>query len=164
MIDLLTGPAATKQGFLEAIQSAGWLHFAGHAVVNSRNPLLSVLVLSPAADGQDPGILYAREIQNLDLRGVGLVVLAACSSAQGAEGGGGTGLARAFLAAGAGPVVATLWRIDDRAAAALFEVFYERLGAGDDPVAALRTAQVRWIDQGAPASVWGAFTITGAAR
>jgi CHAT domain-containing protein len=133
-------------------------------VVNSRNPLLSVLVLAPRPEDKEPGVLYAHEIHDLDLRRLGLVVLAACGSAQGAEAGGGTSLARAFLAAGAGPVVATLWRIDDREAAALFDVFYQRLRAGDDPVAALRAAQVDSIANGAPASVWGAFTISGPAR
>jgi CHAT domain-containing protein len=51
------------------------------------------------------------------------------------------GLTRAFLHAGAGSVVATLWPVDDWATAALMERFYESYRPGDDPSAALALAQ-----------------------
>ncbi|HEY0432088.1 MAG TPA: CHAT domain-containing protein [Pyrinomonadaceae bacterium] len=66
--------------------------------------------------------------------------------------------------AGAPRVVATLWRIDDRASADMMRRFYEAmLKDGLRPAAALRAAQIsmlrdrRWHD----ARFWAAFTLQG---
>ena len=55
-----------------------------------------------------------------------LVVLSACETALGKrlDGEGMMGLSRAFLAAGASGVVATLWSVDDAATAHFMKVFY----------------------------------------
>jgi CHAT domain-containing protein len=164
---LLLGRAATRSAFLDELRRASWVHFAGHALMNRQNPLLSMLALSPAPDGSDPGALYARDIYELDLRGTRLVVLAACDSAQGAlEGGGGANLARAFLAAGTRTVVAALWQIDDRASEELFAAFYERVRRGIVPATALREAQLSMINSKdsmmrSPVS-WAGFQVIGA--
>jgi CHAT domain-containing protein len=66
--------------------------------------------------------------------------------------------------AGAPRVVASLWRIDDRATAEMMKRFYQQmLGQGQRPAAALRAAQVSmWRDKRwqAPHN-WAAFTFQG---
>ena len=164
---LLLQNAATRKSFLEGIQRSPWVHFAGHAVVNRDQPLLSMLVLATAPDGSDSGVLYAREIYGLNLAANRLVVLSACDTAEeSGSGEGSTSLARAFLAAGAPTVVASLWKVDDRASAELFARFYERLRRGDDPARALRFAQLRLLKSNNTflqhPSTWGAFEVIGA--
>jgi CHAT domain-containing protein len=53
------------------------------------------------------------------------------------------GLQRAFHLAGAQNVVASLWKVDDQATAALMALFYDRLWRqGKPPIDALREAQL----------------------
>jgi tetratricopeptide (TPR) repeat protein/CHAT domain-containing protein len=120
-----------------------------------RNPLvLSGLVLAganvPRAGDDllahdDHGILTAESIAGLDLSGLDLVVLSACETGLGLSGGGEGvfGLQRAFHLAGAQNVVASLWKVDDHATAALMTIFYDRLWRqGKLPIEALREAQL----------------------
>ncbi|MDX6484280.1 MAG: hypothetical protein QOE95_2051, partial [Gaiellaceae bacterium] len=164
---LLEGKDAVKSAFLAAAPQAEWIHFSGHALVDPRNPLQSKLVLAPEG-ARDQGALTAQEIYSLKLPLTRLVVLAACDtgneyipSSEGA-----TSLARAFLAAGVPSVVASLWSVDDRLTAELFDAFHHFLAAGDDPVDALRRAQLGMLH--GPEKVdramraWGAFEVIGA--
>jgi len=120
-----------------------------------RNPLvLSGLVLAganrPSADlggstRDDLGILTAEAIAGLPLQDLELVVLSACETGLGLVGGGEGvfGLQRAFHLAGAHNVVASLWRVDDQATAALMAIFYDQLWQHHKPpIEALRTAQL----------------------
>ncbi len=120
-----------------------------------RNPLvLSGLVLAgasrPSADvdgstRDDLGILTAEAIAGLPLQDLELVVLSACETGLGLVGGGEGvfGLQRAFHLAGAHNVVASLWRVDDQATAALMAIFYDQLWRQHKPpIEALRTAQL----------------------
>jgi CHAT domain-containing protein len=111
------------------------------------------------------GFIRLYEIYNLKLN-ADLVVLSACQTALGKEikGEGLIGLTRGFMYAGAPRVVASLWRIDDRATAELMSRFYRgMIKDGLSPAAALRAAQIsmwqekRWT---AP-HYWAAFTIQG---
>ena len=103
----------------------------------------------PGAQGSLPdredGILTAEEVQSLDLRGTELVVLSACETGlgQGYYGQGVMGLQRAFQAAGARAVVASLWKVDDAATTVLMEQFYTNLWSKKMPkLEALRQAQL----------------------
>ena len=103
----------------------------------------------PGAQGSLPdredGILTAEEVQSLDLRGTDLVVLSACETGlgKGDYGQGVMGLQRAFQAAGARAVVASLWRVDDAATTVLMEQFYTNLWSKKMPkLEALRQAQL----------------------
>ncbi|HEX5720084.1 MAG TPA: CHAT domain-containing protein, partial [Thermoanaerobaculia bacterium] len=163
--DLLIGERADVKTFLSLAPAARRIHFAGHAVVNDRNPLLSMLVFAPRNGSS--GALYARDVYQLDLKNTELVVLSACSTAAlpraGSEGV--TNLARAFLAAGVPSVVASLWEVDDRLTAKLSEAFHRSLLAYDDPASALRDAQLSLLhdpdEMTRSPRTWGAFEVFG---
>ena len=143
------------------------VHFATHGLINNQHPDLSGIVLS-LVDEQgraQNGFLRLYDIYNLKLN-ADLVVLSACQTALGKEikGEGLVGLTRGFMYAGAPRVVATLWRIDDRASADMMRRFYEAmLKDGQRPAAALRAAQIsmlrdrRWHSP----HFWAPFTLQG---
>jgi hypothetical protein len=119
----------------------------------TRNPLVqSGLVLSGAnvlpRDGlfDDGGILTAESIAGADLRQMRLAVLSACETGLGETatlGQGVFGLQRAFHMGGCRDVVASMWKVDDEATAALMALFYKHLWVdGDPPLTALRRAQL----------------------
>ena len=113
----------------------------------ARNPLvLSGLVLAGAnRNEKDRGILTAEAIAGLPLQKMDLAVLSACETGLGevAGGEGVFGLQRAFHVAGTRTVVATLWKVDDQATAALMGLFYHKLWRETkSPLVALREAQL----------------------
>jgi CHAT domain-containing protein len=143
------------------------VHFATHGIIDSRTPALSGLMLSRVGERGEPldGFLGLRDIYNLRL-GADLVVLSGCETALGKEvrGEGLVGLTQGFLYAGARQVVASLWRIEDRATAELMSRFYRGLLIeGRPPAAALRLAQLairedrRWRSP----YYWSGFVLQG---
>jgi CHAT domain-containing protein/Tfp pilus assembly protein PilF len=144
------------------------LHLATHGLLNSVHPQLSGIVLSLVDRRGQPkdGFLRLNEIYNLKLS-ADLVVLSACQTALGKEihGEGLVGLTRGFMYAGAPAVMASLWKVDDRATAELMKRFYSgMLGeAALRPAAALRAAQVAmWKTRAFEAPYyWAAFTLQG---
>ena len=144
-----------------------FLHVASHAVYENR-PLFTYLALASDehfAGSHTDGKLEVHEVYGLDLGEANLVVLSACNTALGSQSSGDdvTGLARAFLAAGAPSVMATLWKVDDAAAAVLMETFYRHLRQGKAYAKALRAAQVELIgdERWSSPYYWGAFTLIG---
>jgi CHAT domain-containing protein/tetratricopeptide (TPR) repeat protein len=114
----------------------------------ARSPLvLSGLVCSGAnlRDTPERGILSGDAIAGLLLDDLHLAVLSACDTGIGdvAGGEGVFGLQRAFHIAGCKNVVASLWKVDDAATAALMTRFYGHLFADKlPPIEALRRAQL----------------------
>lgn len=143
------------------------VHFATHALLNNQHPDLSGIVLS-LVDEQgrtQNGFLRLYDIYNLKLN-ADLVVLSACQTALGKEikGEGLMGLTRGFMYAGAPRVVASLWRIDDRATAEIMKRFYTAmLKDGLSPSAALRAAQLSMLHDPRFQSphFWAPFTLQG---
>ena len=161
----------------------------GERAVTGWHPLLlSGLALSDAnreaGPGEEDGILSALEVSEMDLTGLELAVLSACETGLGraAAGEGLLGMQRAFAAAGARSVVASLWKVDDRATQALMQDFY---AAAWDPkkvvsrAEALRQAQLTMLREGGrraafredagkqkgdgrlPPYYWAAFVLSG---
>ena len=143
------------------------VHFATHGLINNQHPDLSGIVLSLVDEQGRPqnGFLRLYDIYNLKLN-ADLVVLSACQTALGKQinGEGLVGLTRGFMYAGAPRVVASLWRIDDRATAEMMRRFYQgMLKDGLRPAAALRAAQVSMLSEKRWQSphYWAAFTLQG---
>jgi tetratricopeptide (TPR) repeat protein len=115
------GAEASTARLREAAERFGMIHIAAHAVLDSRNPERSGIVLSS-------GILRLRDIYDLRLK-TSLVTLSACETAMGKEvhGEGMIGLSRAFLYAGARRVVASSWKVEDGATEWFMEAFYRNI-------------------------------------
>lgn len=181
---LLEGAAATKAA-VTATSSPTILHLATHGFfltedagsADEGDPLVSLsrsglalananLGISAASpDGSAEGVLTALDAVSLELGGTKLVVLSACETGLGeiASGEGVYGLAEALHQAGAQAVLATLWPVSDEATAAFMQDFYAHVAVGEDPQAALRAAQLafvqsaRWTDP----VFWAPFVLTG---
>lgn len=143
------------------------VHFATHGILDTEHPQLSGLVLSLVnRNGESrEGFLRLHDIYNLQLN-ADLVVLSACQTALGKEirGEGLIGVTRGFMYAGTPRVVATLWRVDDRATAELMKRFYSGIYVSKlSPAAALRGAQLamrsdsRWESP----YYWAGFLLQG---
>jgi len=163
---VLTGEAATAERFLASLPDQDVLHFAGHTVTAPGADAPSLLLTGSAATG-GTGLLPASGIQCPRPPRTRLAVLAGCRTADGrlSQNEGTLGLARAFLAAGIPAVVASHWDIDDEPAFKLLRRFHELLRGGDDPLTALRQAQLDLLRGPDPAlaspHIWAAFQVTG---
>jgi CHAT domain-containing protein len=109
--------------------------------------VMTGLVFAGANHPQTPGrgVVTGEALVDLDLSGLELAVLSACETGLGdvADGEGTFGLQRAFHLAGTRDVVASLWKVPDRATAALMALFYQNLWDKEMPPAeALRQAQL----------------------
>jgi CHAT domain-containing protein/Flp pilus assembly protein TadD len=144
------------------------VHFAAHGMLNNIHPELSGIVLSLVdKDGhQQDGFLRLQDIYNLKLPAE-LVVLSACQTGLGKEikGEGLIGLTRGFMYAGAPRIVASLWKVDDRATSELMKRFYQGMLGPEAlrPAAALRQSQLSiWKEkQWRAPYYWAAFVLQG---
>jgi CHAT domain-containing protein len=114
-----------------------------------RSPLAYVGVVlaganAPDKAGKEGGVVTGEALLDVPLEGLRLCVLSACDTGLGDEAGEGVaGLQRAFHLAGCANVVASLWRVDDAATAALMAKFYHELWVNNKPpLEALREAQL----------------------
>ncbi|OAV46175.1 hypothetical protein A3850_018115 [Lewinella sp. 4G2] len=159
---ITTGDAASRAAMIAGLQSADIVHLATHAYASN-------------TASSDPRILtadstiYLSDIYNLRAQ-QRLVTLSACYSniGQDASGEGVLSLGRAFTAAGASGVVASLWGLNDRSTAGIMESFYTKLHAGETVPRALQSAQLAYLnDPTVPSYLrtpyyWGALTYYGA--
>lgn len=114
-------------------------------------------------EGLDDGILTAQEISTLDLRGLDMISLSACQTAQGDIMSDGVfGLQRGFKKAGAKSILMSLWNVNDEATCLLMTEFYRNwIGEGKSKHQALELAKqvVRsrkgWEDP----KYWAAFIL-----
>jgi CHAT domain-containing protein/Tfp pilus assembly protein PilF len=167
---VLTGADATEAMFRRDAPARQVLHLATYGVLNKPNPLFSYVELAPG--GGEDGRLEVHEVFGLSLA-ADLVVLSACQTGLGSgaladvpAGDEWVGLTRAFLHAGAGHVVATLWPVDDWATAALLERFYGAGAVAAEPARALAAAQRTLLAVPATAHpfYWAGFVAVGGAR
>ncbi|HEY7480630.1 MAG TPA: CHAT domain-containing tetratricopeptide repeat protein [Gemmatimonadales bacterium] len=136
------------------------LHFATHAVVDDRSAARTAIALTPGAE--EDGFLAPADLAAFTLR-ADLVVLSACRTAGGVlvAGEGVQGLTAPLLQAGARSVVATRWRIGDRAALRMVRPFYDALADGMPVADALRAAKLERLGRGAPTREWASFVAVG---
>jgi CHAT domain-containing protein/tetratricopeptide (TPR) repeat protein len=153
--------AAQFDELIRRAAQADVIHFCGHAVGDDSGLEPASIVLRQNGQARRVSV---KEIAKLRLRRTAIVVLAGCSTARGerraAEGV--SSVAHGFLAAGAASVIATLWPIDDDAAARFFPRVHRYLARGMSPAEALRAAQLESIQRGdVPASLWAAVQDIG---
>ena len=127
------------------------VHFATHSFLDSEHPELSGLVLTMVnPDGtKKNGLMLLPDIYSLNLSAE-LTVLSACDTALGKDlsGEGLVGFTHSFLSAGSKSIVASLWKVDDRATAMLMSDFYQfMLQKGMPPAAALRAAKLQLMQE-----------------
>ena len=125
-----------------------------HQRVNTEDNALSKSVLYFAGadnklnnefipEGVDDGKLTAQEVSTLDFRGLELVTLSACQSAEGRITSDGVfGLQRGFKKAGAQSILMSLWKVNDEATCLLMTEFYRNwIGKGKTKHDALELAK-----------------------
>jgi CHAT domain-containing protein len=153
---------ASVSAFSQFASGFSTLHFATHGEFNSDAPLRSALML--AKEGDSDGLLTVSRLYSTRIA-ADLVTLSACETGLGkiASGDDVVGLTRGFLYAGASTVVASLWKVDDQATAALMTGFYDELKGGDKREA-LRKAQLAAREKFPHPFFWAAFQLTGQAN
>ena len=94
-------------------------------------------------DSIDDGVLTAKEVADIDLRGLDLVVLSACQTGLGDIVGseGVFGLQRGFKKAGAQSIIMSLWPVHDEATKDMMVEFYKALKSGKSKRQAFTEAQ-----------------------
>lgn len=152
---ILTGSAASKEAVLGHLDTGTYrhIHFATHGILPDRVGCPSgemaciqepALVLSAPHDGGlSSQLLGLRDIMERQIH-ARIVVLSACRTGEGesVHGEGVLGMGQAFLYAGAGSVMMSLWEVSDPATAEWMTRFYSALSEGRDPaVAALEARQ-----------------------
>jgi CHAT domain-containing protein/tetratricopeptide (TPR) repeat protein len=165
------GPRATEAQLRRALAGNGVVHVASHGTLNARNPMFSRIELARGSGASaDDGRLEVHEVLGLQVNSP-LVVLSGCETALAEDWTGNAlrpagiaTLAQAFLQAGAGAVIATLWRIDDQGSAELVSRFY-RLAAAGTVADALAGAQREMIQDPDPRYAspyyWAGFVLSG---
>jgi CHAT domain-containing protein len=157
---MLLGADATKQRVSSALEYCDAAHFAVHANTGLADAVPPHLLLS--SEKSDDGKLTVADIAKLRLDGVRTVVLAGCRTALPSPRQSSTrSLVSAFLDAGAGSVIGTLWEIDDTATQRMSVAFHRRLREGATPAEALRSVQVHMIRSNAPLSDWASLQLYG---
>ena len=164
---IYSGANATPQAYLNSpLEKYSTIHITGHARADCEHPLNSAIVLAPEAgrEKEHGNLLYAHDISSRRTA-ADLVTLSGCRTAgcKTYAGEGLTGLAWAFLSAGAHNVVAGLWNIADATTPKLMDDFYAERGRGKTTAAqAMRSAKRRLLSSGgmnAKPYYWAPFEV-----
>lgn len=161
----LLGSQATKEEVKKRLaEGVAVIHIAAHG--DSRN---GEIALAPSESAKQKGIpeekdymLTMKEVQEIGVRAK-LVVLSCCHSGCGdIEAEGVVGMSRAFLAAGARSVVASLWAINDEITLCFMVPFYDNLKAGRSVSVSLQNAMQAVRDYGfEEPKFWAPFFLLG---
>ena len=161
----LTGIHATKAEVMKRMSSVGLIHIAAHGNEHTGEIALSP---NPGWSSKFPQrkdyILKMSDVQAVNIR-ARLVVLSCCHSGRGRilKGEGVVGIARAFLAAGARSVLASLWAIEDEATMVFMKSFYQHLMEGKTASAAVQQSMnfLRESEQFSETRCWAPFQLIG---
>jgi CHAT domain-containing protein len=151
-------PNVNRTEFLSELVDVQIVHFAGHGVYRDGDPEHSGLIVSD-------GIISERDL-TISLAGEPLVFSNACESgilsSQAEAGRAWSGLAAAFINAGAVNYLGSLWPVSDELSQRLAETFYrdvfDKYATGE----ALRRARVAAFDR--RDSTWAAYVLFGCPR
>lgn len=112
--------------------------------------------------GCEDGILTAREISNMDLKGCELATLSACETGLGEINGseGVFGLQRGFKMAGVHYMIVSLWKVPDAETADFMQTFYSKwLKDKNEIRKAFRSTQIEMLLKYKEPYKWAAFTL-----
>jgi hypothetical protein len=163
---VLSGPAARRDAVVAALHDHRWVHFACHSRTDPHGLADSDLILHD----HDARPFTVADIARLDLRGAQFAFLSACDTARADlrlpdEA---VHISSAFLLAGFGSVVGTLWSIDDDTAVQITRSVYTAMAHGgpqDSGAAAVAlhraTLRARSQHPDSP-SLWAAHIHVGA--
>ncbi|MCK5126265.1 MAG: CHAT domain-containing protein [candidate division Zixibacteria bacterium] len=120
-------------------------------------------------DFNEDGILTALEVSQLNLMNTEIATLSACETGVGRVlgSGGVLGLCRSFRHAGVRSLITSLWKVPDKEAAELMQLFYTNWLGGESKRDALRTASLTLMDKAkqkygvAHPVLWSGFILTG---
>lgn len=147
-ISLAVGPSVSlsdsqlrAQELEQEMSDATLVHLATHSFFDNASPMSSYLMVGPErAEGDNR--ITASQIYDLHVP-ADLVVLSACQTGRGKVTGDGVlGMTRAFFAAGAASVVASVWDVPDAPTEQLMVSFYRGLHRGLSKSEAMRQAQL----------------------
>lgn len=156
----LKGPYATKAHVRKALTRQTWAHLSTYAVFDPQGGIAAALALSPTFG--DNGFLLAQEIRALSLTQLHLVTVEGCYPPRCS--GWGNGLEQwitAWLGAGVGYVLQSLWSVEEAVRGPLMTDFYQAYGQGLPPALALQRAMIRQGDRCDRPDRWGAFSLFG---
>ena len=173
-IQPLTGTKATKEKVLEQMTSVALVHIVAHGRKETGEIALApnqgwennpdrIPRLKIKIPKEEDYILKMSDVLAARLR-ARLVVLSCCHSGRGEVNSEGVvGIARAFLAAGARSVLASLWAISDEATFEFMKSFYQHLKDGEGGSVALHQAMKTLGDSEkfSAANYWAPFVLIG---
>jgi CHAT domain-containing protein len=141
---------ATKEQFLNVVESASIIHLATHAKAEKDNPERAFIAFFPEAEEFR---LFYDELFSLDLQRVKLVFLSACDTHTGniLNSEGLISLSRAFAYAGCANIVGSIWKAEDKVVAYLSQRFYGYLKMGNSMPKSLQLAKVDLLNDPAMA-------------
>lgn len=157
---------ATKEQFLKAINHYPIVHLATHAVSSMDNAAASFIAFYPSKHSAIEDRLFLEELYGLNLRATRLVIISACETGQGevAPQEGVISLARAFVYAGCGSTINSLWKADDQATSIILRRFYVYLQRGETKARALQLAKLDYLKSDAidkSPAYWAHLMLTG---
>ncbi|MDP1572154.1 MAG: CHAT domain-containing protein [Vicinamibacterales bacterium] len=155
---VLLGREATSAALRASVGAADVVHMAVHSLVDSDDGSRSRVLLAGVDEGAS---LRGEELLTLELSGVDVVVLAACSTAvSDARPHSPLALTTQFLAAGPGAVIGALWDVPDAGTEPFMVALHRHLARGQSAAAALRETQMEFArERDADVSVWAAFVV-----
>jgi CHAT domain-containing protein len=161
---VLTGPAATRNNFLQRAQNSSVVHLTAATADNTAFPLLSRVLLADEPGKRNSGALLGREIAATPFSRTKVVVLDETGRSNRRD----TrtfSLARAFIIGGVPTVLTTLPGIDPIAARGLIAGFHREVASGAAAVDALTRIQRNALQQnGGRLGAWTALVIYGSGR
>ncbi|MFE3107494.1 CHAT domain-containing protein [Kitasatospora indigofera] len=158
-VPAVTGEPATRAALLEALETAGLVHLAGHGLITTGSGFERGVHLSD-------GPVRAADLVGRRIR-AGTVVLSGCETGVNEQRAGDepVGLPRALLLGGARSVLVSQWRVADSSSRDLLTAFHRKLATGDAPALALHHAAAETFRTPGGRLEhlyhWGAFVLVG---
>jgi len=143
---------ANKENFLRNARDYSVVHIASHGIADELHSGLSGIVFASPDGSDNYEMLYAREMYDLDL-GALLVVIGSCKSGYGAvvRGEGLISMTRGLLYSGSPNIIVTLWEVYDLYTKDLMLGFYDSALSGRSFAHSLRDAKLALIGDEATA-------------